>query len=347
MFGYDFSVGYFGDERLQKGGACLFSRIVETCTVRLRALCRNRAEMMRFSRWLGNPKVTVDEIMDHCAERIAPQVAGRHVLAIQDTTEINYQKQAMRKNLAGTVGNGTDAGLFLHPVLVVDAKDDTCYGLAGGLIWQRTAGKAEDYRKQPIETKESFRWLQGAEIARQALDQAAHVTLIADRESDIYEEWARLPDRTFDLLTRACRDRAVAEGGSLYECADKLPVQCCYELELPAIPGKRAARRAKMELRFGSVTIKKPRNCSDRDAPETITLRIVDVREIADPNCSDPPIHWRLLTTHPVDGVEMAMQIVDWYCKRWYIEIVQTWCLSSVIRMFAPAPPDVPLMQVA
>ena len=39
------------------------------------------------------------------------------------------------------------------------------------------------------------------------------VTVIDDREGDIYEKWARLPKHGFHLLNRACRDRAVVAGG--------------------------------------------------------------------------------------------------------------------------------------
>ena len=53
---------------------------------------------------------------------IKERCRDRHVLAIQDTTEINYQSHADRVNGLGTVGNGTDKGLFLHPVVVVDAQ---------------------------------------------------------------------------------------------------------------------------------------------------------------------------------------------------------------------------------
>lgn len=42
------------------------------------------------------------------------------------------------------------------------------------------------------------------------LSQARIVTIVADRESDIYEEWARLPDERTHLLTRACHDRVLA-----------------------------------------------------------------------------------------------------------------------------------------
>ena len=54
---------------------------------------------------------------------------------------------------------------------------------------------------------------EGAQTAKRYLDTARHVTVVADRESDIYEEWERLPEVGFDLLTRACRDRALAGGG--------------------------------------------------------------------------------------------------------------------------------------
>ena len=48
---------------------------------------------------------------------------------------------------------------------------------------------------------------------------------VADRESDIYEEWARLPHERTHLLTRARRDRTLAAGGTLYAWLDAQPVQ--------------------------------------------------------------------------------------------------------------------------
>jgi len=294
--------------------------MVRKGTVRARQLACSRAEEMRISRFLTNERVTVAEIVEHCGERVRPLAVGRHVLAIQDTTELNFQCHSGRTHGLGTVGNGRDAGLFVHPVLALDAETGACLGLAGAKLWLRRTGKAPNYRDLPIEAKESFRWLEGAEMAKQALDLAAHVTVIADRESDIYEEWVRLPDRRFDLLTRACRDRAIAGGGSLFAFTDTLPLAGRFRLELPARPGKRAAREAEMELRFGSVTIKRPRHCSDRTAPETLTLRVVDVREAAAPENGDEAVHWRLLTTHAIETVTDAIVLVGWYRRRWMIE---------------------------
>jgi hypothetical protein len=177
----------------------------------LRQLAGNRAREVQFGRWLANDKVTSEELIARGCRRTGERARGRHVLAIQDTTELNYQAHARRVSGLGTVGNGSDAGLFLHPLLAVDAAEGTCLGLAHIHYWLRTKKAEPNYRRQPIEDKESYRWLDVAATGKTCLSEA-------DRESDIYEEWARLPDARAHLLTRACRDRTLATGGTL--CVD-------------------------------------------------------------------------------------------------------------------------------
>jgi hypothetical protein len=164
-----------------------------------------------------------------------------------------------------------------------------------------------------------MRWLEGAQTAKRYLDTARHVTVVADRESDIYEEWERLPEAGFDLLTRACRDRALAGGGYLYAWSDALPVAERFTLDLPERPGKRSARTATLELRYGAVAVKRPRNGAHPGAAPALTLRMVDVREVDTPAGEDP-VHWRLLTTHQVEDTAKALEIVLWYRRRWTIE---------------------------
>lgn len=303
-----------------KKGASLFSRMVSLGTVRVRRLARDRAERVQYGRWLGNERVTAEEISEHCGQRVAALCQDRHILAIQDTSELNYQKHAHRTRGLGKVGNGSDAGLFVHCVLAVDADSGDCLGLVGAELWLRTQGKAPNYGDLPIEEKESYRWLKGAMMARDRLCGAAHVTVIADRESDIFVEWARLPNEHLDLLTRACRDRVLAGGGHLFAFLDKLPVAAGYAFDVPPLPGKRRARCAQMEVRFGEVSIKRPQRCRDPQAPEAITLCVVDVRETAQSAGTQTPIHWRLLTTHQIETVAQALQIVAWYSQRWHIE---------------------------
>lgn len=293
--------------------------MVERSTVCLRRLARNRVEEMRFGRWLANDKISLFAMERALGEQIGARVLDQHVLAIQDTSEINYQAHARRSLGLGTVGNGRDRGLFVHPVLAVAADTGACLGLVGAQVYCRTKSADPNYRDLPLEGKESVRWARGGLCAKRRLAGARHVTLIADRESDIYELWDRLPGPNFDLLVRACRDRALAGGSRLYAWSDGLAVARRFTLELAERPGRRTARTATLELRFGSVTIQRPKHGSDPAASATLSLRLVDVREVGAPS-GEAPIHWRLLTTHVVETPEHAMQIVQWYRYRWIIE---------------------------
>ena len=118
-------------------GALLLQRAVERVTMKLRAAADGRAEWVGFSRWLNNPSVTAEEIAVHGAEALSGRVAGLHVLAMQDTTELNYARHAGRVRGLGPSGNGIDPGLFVHPVLAIDADSRALLGLAGMQIWTR------------------------------------------------------------------------------------------------------------------------------------------------------------------------------------------------------------------
>lgn len=171
-------------------------------TVCLRRLGGNRATEVKFGRWLRNKKVKLMELIEHCFWKTSPLVENLHVLAIQDTTELNYQAHANRTTGLGTVGNGTDKGFFMHPMLTLEADTGACLGLSGLKIWARQREEERKYWQLPIEEKESYRWLEVAEQAKKNLSKAAMVTIIANRESDIYEEWARIPDAKTHVLTR-------------------------------------------------------------------------------------------------------------------------------------------------
>lgn len=266
-----------------------------------------------------NDRVTVGRIVARMRAQVAKAAAGRHVLAIQDTSEINFESKRARKRGLGTVGNGSDVGLFVHPMLAVNAETGHCLGLADVQVWRRFKKKAADYRKQPIEDKESYRWLKGPHRAKWALTKAAMVTVIDDREGDIFEKWARLPDRRTHLLSRACRDRALAGGERLFAVMAAFPERHRFRLDLPTRAGKRQARQAHLSVRFGKVRIRRPKSCSDPNAPREIELFAIDVREL-NPPAGEEPVHWRLLTTHAVETVQQALTVIGWYRQRWHIE---------------------------
>jgi hypothetical protein len=313
-------LGYFGDARLRRNGELILERMLERQEVCVRKLADDRPEQVKFRRFLYNDSVTIAEMVAHRAMFAGMAGRGRHVLAIQDTSEINYQAQSRRKRRLGTVGNGSDIGLFVHPVLGVDAQSGECLGLLDAQVWRRTKGKATNYKSLPIEEKESHRWLHGGQQAKAVLSEAELVTVLDDREGDIYEKWARLPDSRTHLLTRACRDRSLVGGGRLFATLAGFAEAHRYELDVRARPDqKRSARRASLAVRFGRVPIRRPGNCSDAAAPAEIELFAIEVREL-DPPPGEKPILWRLLTTHQVETIAQALTVIGWYCQRWNVE---------------------------
>ncbi|MGI6857053.1 IS4 family transposase, partial [Mesorhizobium sp. 1B3] len=284
----------------------------------IRRLADTRAEKVAFTRLFRNPSVTTREIIRTAAARTAEAAAGRHVLVIQDSSEINYEAKASRKRGLGRVGNGKDVGLFVHPALAVDAADGSVLGLAAATIWRREGQKAANYQALPIEEKESYKWIGTAKAACQALSDTPLVTVIGDREADIYEVFARLPDARTHVLIRAVRDRALGKQGRLFSEIAAGPEAGRIAFELTARPG-RPARAVRLAVRFAEVTLRQPRLGADQRDPGELSLNIVEVREIDPPSAKEAVI-WRLLTTHSIKTFADAAAMVDLYRSRWTVE---------------------------
>lgn len=273
-----------------------------------------RSGEMRITRFLHNAAVTVTEMMGTAFARTAGRVAGRHVLALQDTTSVR--------------AGGSGASVALHAVLAVDAGNGAVLGAVDAAFFVRTAGKRANRKSLPQSQKESQRWLDGAHgAARLRHAGAACVTVVCDREGDFYEDFAVLPAGV-EALIRAGQDRKLSDGRLLFEVADSLPELGRMTVALAAAPG-RPARTAILALRSTTIEIGRPvRSKMQLDvhaqvhgAPlaACVSLTLVEAREI-DPPTGTAPAHWRLLTTHKVGDAADARQITDWYRQRWTIE---------------------------
>jgi hypothetical protein len=311
-------LGGFGDARLRRVGARLLSAMREQPTMCLHALAEDRNEGLAFGRFLAHDAVSQAEMLVTAGRLAGQRAAGRHVLAIQDTTELNFPAHARSKRGFGRSGNGKDIGLFIHPTIAVDAASGGVIGLVGAQVMNRTRGKVSDRKKRPTAAKESQRWLNAAEEAGEVLAAADMVTVVADRESDIFELFARRPAGVH-LLLRSAQDRILTTGLVLSKTIAAWPEQGRALIPLPEL-SRRAARTACVALRFGCVTLRRPGSV-ERRIGGSVMLFVVDVVEV-DPPAAAAPLHWRLLTTHAVTTLAEARQIVAWYRLRWTIEQV-------------------------
>lgn len=179
--------------------------------------------------------------------------------------------------------------------------------------------RQRNYARQPIEEKESYKWLEVAQASKQILQTAASVTFIEDREGDIYEQFARIPAPSVHLLIRSRANRKLADGTDLYDQLAACELAGTYTVEVPTDKRKGQYRRqAELELRYMSCQITCPANLRRKGYPDFLPVTCIGVTETDQTGAH--PIDWKLLTTHEVADFSQALQMVRWYSSRWYIE---------------------------
>jgi DDE family transposase len=307
----------FGDIRVAERADWLIDRMVALGTAVLRRLGETRRGEAAVHRFLSSPYVSTENIASTCAARTVEQCRGRHILAVQDTTEINFAGRDKKRRGFGPGGDGKTPGFFIHPVIAVDVEAEAVLGLIDATIWTRREGKSSPRRERPLEEKESARWLSACTATALRLGEAASVTMVADRESDIYSLFAHRP-AGLDLIVRVAQNRSLADGERLFEALREAPLLVTRNVRVaPRGPGDKG-RIAEVELRSCVVNIVRPRH-DDAALPKTITMTFLEAREVTPPP-GKTALLWRLLTTHAINTAADAGQIVNLYRLRWRIE---------------------------
>ena len=270
-------------------------------SVCLRAAARGLwSAQMRYWRFVNNARVTVDKLIEGWSQQTRIAACGRHVLAIQDTSDIKFATTPEDRRGLGKVGKGNVFGVLLHAMMAVDADSGLCLGLAGGKLWTRAGDVKIPHGERPLAERESARWLTTAAQASEVLAQA------------------RMPQDKVHLLSWVMHDHALVQGGTLRQAVKRMPSCAKAVLDLPKRMD-RAARKAHLCMRFGTVALKRPAKTGEKDLPQSVQLSFVEVIE-PHPRKGAEPVHWLLLTTHTLASAAAAWQIVAWYKQRWIIE---------------------------
>lgn len=316
-------IGKFKDKRLDKRANLLSGSLYFGRTSSIHGITFSEAEQKGAYRFLANEKVEEQILIDVCKERSGYLCEGKDVLVPLDTSEINmddHRKRLQPGSGIGVTGNNEDLGFFIHASLVLDAATETALGFSDIQLWHREEDREQrNYKNLPIEEKESYKWIKACQESKKHLSKAASITFIQDREGDIYEQFACVPDERTHLIIRSRDNRKLHGGMKLHEYLACQPLAGSYSIKLiKDIRKGIESRTAHLEVRFCKVSIVKPKLIKKLEIADKIELYAVEVREVNGPK-SDAVL-WRILTTHVISSYDEAISIVNRYRQRWYIE---------------------------
>jgi hypothetical protein len=324
----EFGGAEFGDERLSKRLVELTRDFYARPQASVPQACDSRARTKAAYRWLSHPMINLQAVLQPHYEATTRRICEQSiVLAVQDTTSFNYGAHVATAGL-GPIGSTFSGGPGPQGIMLHDTMAFTADGLPLGLVdvqaWARDpkeVGKKHKRHQRPIEQKESAKWLHSfkAASAVQAACPSTKVVSVGDREADIHELFALAvaQPKGAQLLVRAEHDRLVKDGnGRLFTHMHQQPIAAERIVDVPRTK-KSKARRAQLEIRFAAVRLSPPLK---KAKLEPIDLWAVLASEVDAPD-DVSPLEWMLLTTIEVTTPEDAFEKLDWYAKRWGIEV--------------------------
>lgn len=333
-----FDKNTFGDSRLANRGNYIINALINTGTSVINRMFVGWDSKMAAFRFLANPKVSKAKIKRSmkysCIENI--KLTDEHILVIQDTSEFNFgnHKERIKKTTRkpGQVNNN-DPGFFMHTAIAIGAESHTMYGIPHLFTynWHPDRIRKKDFNKisrtKPLNERDSHKWISTAWHSMNSIAPTNSVTMIGDRESDIYDLLALKRKPNVNILTRITHNRCLADSElKLFEMIEQSPVSGVYEFKLPSRGHGHKARIVKMELRYEKVKLNRPFQGKGiavcKQSADQVELYCVYAKECGKIPNGENPISWKLYTTHIVDSVEMAKQCVEWYRTRWFIEEV-------------------------
>lgn len=271
-----------------------------------------------------------EDLVRGITQSVESQSVSKQLLCFHDTSEINvhaHESRLQPDSGFGLVGNNKDLGFFIHPSLVMDAESFDLLGLSSIQLWHRDVNKSTKqerrYNTIPIDQKESYKWIKGVNNSKHTLRAASGITHIQDREGDIYEQFATVPDQKNQLLVRMRTNRKTSDDQlTITEVLSRQTVKGTFSINIDGDQRVgRAPREAQIALKFSKITINRPKGSANKSLPETLELYVVQAKETeASTPKGQKPICWHLLTTHTIESFEQAKTMTLWYSARWFIE---------------------------
>ncbi len=177
-------------------------------------------------------------------------------------------------------------------------------------------------RQSPIETNESMKWLKAVRQSQRQCPDGGVLVHVCESEADIYEMFQEVQELGAKMVIRASQDRAVMESGRMRTLLFQRPVSGDLEGEIPK-QQHRPARTAKVEGRYGDMTLRPPYRAPACQADfHPLSFSVIWAREIDAPSDVEEPLEWLFVPNVPVQHFHEAVERIRWYRLRWHIDVV-------------------------
>lgn len=309
------------DERLEERTRKIISDFSQNPTASIPQFCGDRAATKGVYGYCQNKAVDRAAIVEAQRQATLARIrAGQYqrVLAVQDTTEYNYQHHSATQEL-GPLDNTKVKGFFAHSTLAVTPAG-VPLGLLAQAVWVREETALPLAKKRPIAARESYKWLKALHDSSRDLPSGVQVIQISDQESDLYEYLVEPRRDQVELLVRSYQTREVLHEQK--EVRAKLHtslVRGQVEVEIRK-SSTHPARTAICQVYYERVKIRPPRPRTGLPPDlKPATLWAVLIREMNPPQGVEG-LEWLLLTTIQVLTFDQACDIIRYYTLRWLVE---------------------------
>jgi Transposase DNA-binding/Transposase Tn5 dimerisation domain len=344
-----------GDERLDRRTLTVIEQLENSTEGSFTQSFRTRSELVAAYRLFDNKFVSPEKILSGHYKSTLSRIRGEKIVLFpNDTSSIDYTDKYSVEGL-GILESKHTKGLLIHPLIAI-TPERICLGMIDLQTWSRDGEanrkglSSEVRRNEPIEEKESFRWLKSYRKACELAEQNPEVNFVSmgDRESDILEliiEAVQLKEegKGADIIIRINHDRLLAnkneklrsKKSSNEEVCDKIiledaeeerklkkklakaPMLGEIEFVIPPRNGKvkrkvcQAVRAIKVKLNGKKV--------GDKEYPSVMINALCCIEE--HPPAGENAICWMFFTTLPIDTLEQVLNVIKFYLCRWEIEV--------------------------
>ena len=323
------------DERLDKRLTVVLVETIEDPSGSIAQAAGSAGAAKATYRFYSNPRVTADRLRRGLTTETAHRCLDEDVvLAVQDTTTLNFTGCHTIPELGPIDSGGLARGVHLHTTLGVAAS-----GQVLGILDQQYWARPQPGQPGP-EEKESGKWINGLDGAREAVSTAAgdrrlpRLIHLMDREGDAYEVLMAVEDAGDSAIIRCAQNRRIDDPlATAHQAVRSQPVLCRAPVPVDRKAGV-PQRLAWVDVRSLRVTLMPDLQKYPHAWP--MTWNLVEVYEPAPPPGAEP-VHWLLWTLEPAASADEALEVVRKYTCRWPIEevhlVLKSGCRVEDLRL--------------